>query len=72
MQTTLSKQERIIQAQHDIDFPGETTLSTEWIGDIPFGDRDGVLYIHNTDVASYRYTLCEDTDEVLDSELDWN
>ncbi|MGF0347718.1 hypothetical protein ACQR3P_29175 [Rhodococcus sp. IEGM1300] len=72
MQTTNSKQERIIQAQHDIDFPGETTLSTEWIGDVPHGDEDAVLYIHTTNVASYRYTLCEDTDKILGSELDWS
>ncbi|MBA4293790.1 hypothetical protein C0431_12580 [bacterium] len=69
---TKTKPERSIERQHEIDFPGETTLSTEWIGEVVHCDEDAALYIHKTDVASYRYILSLESGDVLDSEMDWS
>lgn len=68
--TTITKEERIIRKQHDIDFPGETSESIEWIGELSHGDEDAALYIHVTDAGSYRYVLSLETGEVLDSEME--
>lgn len=68
--TTITKEERIIRKQHDIDFPGEVSRSIEWIGELGYADQDAALYIHVTDAGSYRYVLSLETGEVLDSEME--